>query len=177
MFWLHGVRSNLSVGSTSILLRKYSQIHSFCDMLIVDETWYLSIICCPKLPIINHITKWCIINASAFQNVHNRCIINYHVPEANTLCEALTPTPPMVLSLPQTHWDPWKEWVSQKHQLKQIGTQVTTLSRISSGVLTSQCDLCVAHSHDHNWSGQRSRLMDGVAREAALCHVCICVQF
>lgn len=56
-----------------------------------------------------------------------------------------------------------------KHHLEAIDTQVTALSRISTAVLTSQRDLCVAQSHDHNWSGQRSTLMDGAAREAALC--------
>lgn len=63
-----------------------------------------------------------------------------------------------------------------KHHLEAIDTQVTALSRISTAVLTSQRDLCVAQSHDHNRSGQRSTLMDGAAREAALCQgVCACV--
>lgn len=39
---------------------------------------------------------------------------------------------------------------------------------VNAGVLTSQADPCVAQSHDHNWPGQRSRLMDGGAREATV---------
>lgn len=93
-------------------------------------------------------------------------------------CYSATPTlsPAVVLSLLKSRLESWKEWESEKHHLKQIGSKVTTLSRISSGVLTSQCDLCVAQSHDQNRSGQRSMLMDGEAREAASCQcVSVCV--
>lgn len=52
---------------------------------------------------------------------------------------------------------------------KLIGAQVTALRRVNAAVLTGRPDPCVSQSHDHNRSGQRSGLMDGLAGRAIMC--------
>lgn len=142
-------------------------------------------ICCSKLS--NAAYKW----TGLKNNTHTIARCQSHKSHDNIICYSFrafqkhysaTPTlsPSVVLSLLKSRLESWKEWESEKHHLKQIASKVTTLSRISSGVLTSQCDPCVAQSHDQNRSGQRSMLMDGDARESASCQcawVCVFEQF
>lgn len=64
----------------------------------------------------------------------------------------------------------WHQRQKLLPQWKRIGHSTgNTLSCVNSAVLTGRPDPCVSQSYDHNRSGQRSGLMDGLARRAVMC--------